>query len=74
MAYQATKKTRKEKEHKFLLKEKDQEIVAREQSRCTLAEAMKSAIAEFPPEEGQEDEDSAAKVSWLSQIAVQLKK
>ena len=38
LSYQALKKTRKEKERKVLLREKDQEIEAWEQSKLTLAE------------------------------------
>ena len=50
MAYQEAKKTSKEKKHKVLLKDKDQEIKAHKQSRLTLAESIKSVITEFPPE------------------------
>ena len=57
-----------------LLAEKEQEIVAREQSHVSLAETIKSENIEFTPEVGQEDEDSEAKVSKLAQIAQNLKK
>ena len=50
LAYQTTKMKRKEKERKTLLREKEQEIEARENSRITLAEAIKEAVAEFPLE------------------------
>ena len=33
-----------------------------------------STVVRFPLESGQEDEDSTTKVSWLSWIALELKK
>ena len=67
------KKTRKENEHKILLREKDQEIKAHKQSQLALVEAIKSTAAESPPKEGQEYEDAAAKVCRLSRIDVEIK-
>ena len=74
VAYQAAKNTRKEKERKVLLKEKDQDIEACEQSRLTLEESIKSAVEKFLIEEGQEYEDSTAKVGQLSWIAMEIRK
>ena len=56
----------KEKElrgHANLLAKKEQEILVLEHNFLTLMETIKSAIAEFPPEVGQEDEESMAKVN-----------
>ena len=39
-----------------------------------LVEAIKSVVAEFPPKEGQEDEDSVTRVFRLSKTMVKLKK
>ena len=74
VSYQVTKHKINVTVHKTLLREKEQEIVAQEKVQISLAEAIKSAIAEFLLEAGQEDEDSATKVSRLSWIAVELKK
>ena len=74
MAYQATKKQRKEKIHKVLLREKEQEIEACEQSRLALAKAIKSVVAKFLMEEGQEDKDAVVKVGRLSWIGTDLRK
>ena len=63
VVYQETKQQRKAKQHKALLKEKEQEIEVCKHSRVALAEAIKAAVADFPPKEGQEDEDSTSKVS-----------
>ena len=82
VSYQETKQQKKAKARKALLKEKEQElqgclnllaereqeILVREQNHLTLAETIKSAIAEFPPEASQEDEDSTAKVNKLVKI------
>ena len=68
------KQQRKVKQRKILLKEKEQEIVVHEQIHVALAEAIKGTVMKFPPEASQEDEDSAAKVSWLSRIAEEVKK
>ena len=62
------------KECKVLLREKEQEIEGQEQRRITLAESIKSAVPEFPVEEGQEVEDAVAKVNRLSRIATDLRK
>ena len=67
-------KTGKGKEHMVLLREKQQEIEVQEQSRLALAEAIKSAVAKFPVEEGHEDEDAVAKVGQVSRIAVDLRR
>ena len=74
LAYQATKNTRKEKGCKVLINVKDREIKAHEHSQLTLEESIKRSIVEFPPEEGQEDEDWTAKVGWLLWIVMELKK
>ena len=68
--YQATKQKRKETTHKTLLREKEKEILGHEKSQVALAQAIKGTVVEFPVEASQEDEDSASKVSSLSQIAV----
>ena len=44
-----------------------------EQSRVTLVNSIGNAIAEFPPEAGQEDEDSMAKVTRLAKIMQDLR-
>ena len=86
VAYQATKQQKKAKARKALLKEKEQElqgrvdllaereqeILACEQNRLTLEETIKNAIAEFPPEASQEDEDFADKVTRLENIMQDL--
>ena len=74
VAYQSTKNKRKEKECKVQLRENEQEIEGHEQTRLALMEAIKSAVTEFLVEEGHENEDAAAKVSWLSWIAMDLRK
>ena len=68
--YQETKQKRKETTHKTLLREKEKEILAHEQIRVALAQAIKGTVVEFPLEVSQEDDDSASKVSRLLQIAV----
>ena len=52
--------------------EKEQEILAHEQSRVTLADAIKNVVAAFPLEVGQADEDSLAKVARLAKITQDL--
>ena len=56
-----------------LLAEKEQEILAREQSHVTLVDSIRNAIATFPPEAGKEYEDSLAKVTRLAKIAQDLR-
>ena len=58
--------------HIDILAERKQEILVHEQNHLTLAETIKSVIAEFPPEVGQEDEDSTAKVIRLANIVQDL--
>ena len=48
------------------MKEKEQEIEVHDRICTALAETIKSAITEFPPEAGQEDEDSTNKVERLA--------
>ena len=86
VAYQETKQQWKEKLCKALFKEKEkqlqgritvlaereQEILAREQSRVTLVDSINNSIATFPPEVGKEDEDSLAKVTRLTKITQDL--
>ena len=55
VAYQDKKETRKAKEHKFLLRKKEDDIKAQEQGRLTLEEAICYGVAEFPIEEEQEE-------------------
>ena len=74
VSYQATKKKRKDTACKTLLREKEKEIEAREQSRLALTKSIKSMVTKFPPEAGQEDEYSVARVGCLSKIMVKLKK
>ena len=57
-----------------LLCEKEQEIEACEQRRLALDEAIEDAVTKFPLEEGQEDAYAAAKVAWLSRIAIDIRK
>ena len=73
-SYQETKKKRKDKECKTLLREKQQEIEAREQIELTHVESIKEAVTEFPLKEGQEDADIDANVACMSQIATDLRK
>ena len=56
------------------MKEKEQEIVVRDQSCVALAKFIKGTVDEFPPEVSHEDEYLDAKVSQLSWNAVELKK
>ena len=74
VSYQETKQIRNATMRKTLLREKEQKIEAREQSRLALAESIKGAVVEFPLEAGQEDEDSVTRVGHLSKIMVELKK
>ena len=74
VSYQVTKKKRKVIVCKTLLREKEQEIEARDQSRIALAKSIKSMVTKFPHKAGQEDEDSVSRVSCLSKIMVELKK
>ena len=62
IAYQETKQQRKAKVHKALLKDKEQEIVAHDNSRVSLIETIKILVAKFPLEADQEDEYLEAKV------------
>ena len=48
--------------------EKEQEILAREQSHVMLAYTIKNVIASFPLDAGQANEDSLGKVTKLAKI------
>ena len=56
-------------EHTNPLAEKEQEILAREESHVMLAYTIKNVIAAFPPDVWQADEDSLDKVTNLAKIA-----
>ena len=74
LAYQGKKATRKEKECKVLLRQKEDEIKAQEQDRLALKESISCAIIEFPAEEYQEEVDTNGKIVRLSRIAIDLRK
>ena len=74
VSYHEAKYQRKPKACKALLKDKEKENFAREHSKVSLVEIIKSAVAKFPLEASHEDEYSEGKVSRISCITRELKK